>query len=127
MSATKAANYQIGFPQGPLTTDGRTLTAEWQRFLLWVFNRTGGAQGIDGTFIASQSGQNASDIAALTLLAKEALEDAQLALSDALTIRAEARKALETAQDLAILRITASGNAQAAQSLYEDAVLMTVL
>lgn len=126
MSTNKAANYQTGFPQGPMAMNG-SMTPEWQRFFLWMFNRTGAAQGIDGAFLSRQSAQNTTDIAALTLLAKEALQDAELALADAQSIRADARKALEMAEDLGILRITASGNAQAAQSLIEDAVLLAAL
>ncbi|MBS1028310.1 hypothetical protein [Gluconobacter albidus] len=122
---TKAANYQIGFPQGPMSVNG-VMTSEWQRFFLWMFNRTGSSQGIDGAYVAGQSSQNASDIAALTLLAKEALQDAQLALADALAIRAEARKALETAEDLAIMRVTTC-NARDGSFLNESMVLPTMI
>jgi len=123
MSATKAANYQIGFPQGPLTNDGRTLTAEWQRFLLWLFNRTGGAQGIDGRYVAEQGAQNTSDLTAVEKTAEQALANAQEALDEAQVLLAETRaaaallrKTLAKIDELAILSATTSACARAGQS-----------
>lgn len=122
----KPANYQISFPQGPLIING-VMTAEWSRFFLWLWNRTGAGVGIDGAYVAAQSGQNTSDITELTPeIYKNAIEGAVSSASVA-----AARQDIEalTSQLLitAIRAETAAARLENAFAAAEDVLKMQLL
>lgn len=104
-----------------------TLTPQGYAFLRRLWERTGYAPGTDsawtaqGADIALLSAAQAQSMANAALTeAKAALELAAQVLLDAQSIRSQALKALETAQDSSILAATARGNAQAAQNQDES-------
>lgn len=71
MSATSKANYQISFPQGPLVDKSGLITGEWQKFFIWLFNRTGSGIGIDGLYLANQGDTNSDNISDIQSEIKE--------------------------------------------------------
>ncbi|WP_046901028.1 hypothetical protein [Gluconobacter oxydans] len=106
-----------------------TLTAQGKAFLRRLWERTGYAPGTDSTWTAMEAdiavlaAARAQSVANAALAeAKAALELAEQVLLHATSIRAEAAKALELSEDSAILSVTARGNAQAAQSPDESMI-----
>lgn len=125
---TGPLDLNVPFPNQICNTDG-TLTPLGRVFLRRLWERSGSAPGIDMSWIAQEADQAVLASAQAQVSADAALREAlsaldlaKKALLDAHSIRAQALKALETAQDFAILAVTARGNAQAAQSPDESMI-----
>lgn len=100
-----------------------TLTPQGYAFLRRLWERTGYAPGTDSAWTAQEADIASIGAAAAQQAAASAIRQAQEALSEIMMLLVEiqglrqlAIKALETAQDSAILTVTARGNAQAAQN-----------
>jgi hypothetical protein len=78
MSGSAPNTYQIAFPSGVLTNSSGMVSPEWQRWFLAVWNRTGGAQGINGAYLTSQTATTGTSV-------QDALANAAAAGSDAET------------------------------------------
>lgn len=113
---TGPLDLNVPLPNQICNADG-TLTPLGRVFLRRLWERSGYAPGIDMSWIAQEADQAvlasaqaqvSADVALREALS--ALDLAQKALLDAHSIRAQALKALEAAQDFAILFVTASRN-----------------
>ncbi|KAB8122452.1 hypothetical protein D3W54_14775 [Komagataeibacter medellinensis] len=123
------ANYQVPFPQGPILINGQ-MTLEWQRFFLWLWNRTGGALGVDMAFevemideaqIVSATAQVAAAGAQVT--ANEALGLAFSAMLRTEIAAAKAQTALSRIEDMLKIELltSAAQRAEAGRSREEGA------
>lgn len=112
----KAANYQTAFPQGPITSTGLMISMEWQRAFLTVWNRTGGAPGIDMTYQVSQITQALKAAQAAESDAQSAIRSAASAQNAAAKAQASADAAEQNAQTGIATATTAQKSAGAAQT-----------
>lgn len=108
-----ARDLNCPLPHQICNADG-TLTALGQTFLRRLWERTGSAPGTDTAWIEAEAdmatlsaAQAQSSAFAALREAQDALSLAQQTLLQAQSIRAQALKALEMAQDSAILSVTA--------------------
>jgi len=125
------ANLNCPLPQQICNADG-TLTLQGQAFIRRLWERTGYAPGIDTTWIAQEADQAVIASAQAQSAANAALREAQNALDlakqvllDAQSIRAQALKALEMAQDFAILAVTARPTRDGSQS--DESMVLTIM
>lgn len=116
----KAANYQTAFPQGPVTNNGLMISAEWQRSWLTLWNRTGGALGVDMTYQVGQISLAINTAQTAQKTATQAEENAQEAIKAAASAEQDAQTAIKSASQ-------AEEDAQSALKAVEDVLIMTLL
>lgn len=112
-----AGNFQIAFPQGPIVNGNGMMSLEWQRFFLWMYNRSGGAQGVDAAYVSQVAQEATSAASAAAQAASAAQSAASAAMSAAEAAQAAADTANATAQSVGTQATAAQQAAsQAAQA-----------
>jgi len=119
MTEAGPANLQTQFSIGPFVTPNGFLSPQAQRLMLLIYNRTGGAPGVDMTYEVTQ-------ITLALATAQGAEEDAQKGIAAAGAAQGTASLALATAGEAQVTANEADSDAQKAISDAQD-VLQTSL